>query len=76
MIKKIGLIFRKTVKLFEYKKNNERYWDEPKLYKQLITKVFLTAEALYLGYLLLFLIDNAMNHSIYINNVFCITEIN
>lgn len=32
VIKKFELIYTKVVKNFEYKKNNNRYWDEAKLY--------------------------------------------
>ena len=58
MIEKTGLTFRQAVELFEYGKNNEGYWNGPKLHKQVVTKALSIAEALYLGYSLLFLFDN------------------
>ena len=53
---------------FEYRKLNDGYWDGPKLHHQVITKTFPIAEALYPGYSLLFLFDNATSHSVYAQN--------
>ena len=76
MIEKIGLTFTEVVELFEYGKNNEKYWDGPKLHKQVVTKALPIAEALYPGYSLLFLFDNATSHSVYADNALYITGIN
>ena len=70
------MIFKEMVNLFEYRKNNEKYWDDSKLYKQVVTKAFSIAKAVYLKYLLLFLFDYTTSHSIYINNIFYTIEIN
>ena len=52
-MKKTRLIFRQAVELFEYGKNNKKYWYGPKFYKQLVTKALSSiAEVLYPGYLL------------------------
>ena len=76
VIEKTGLTFREVVKLFEYGKNKEAYWDESKLHKQVVIKAYSIAETLYLGYLPLFLFDNAISHSVYVDNTLCITGIN
>lgn len=58
------------------KKNNKRYWDGPKLYKQVVNKVLPIAKALYPGYSLLFLFDNATNYSVYVDNALYIGGMN
>ncbi len=75
-MEKTGLTFRETVELFEYGKNNEGYWDGPNLYKQVVNKALLIAEALYPGYSLLFLFDNATSHSVYTKNALCTKGMN
>lgn len=75
-MEKIGLIFKKVVKLFKYRKNNKEYWDRPKFYKQVITKTLPIAKAPYLGYSLLFLFDNVITHSVYADNALCIIGMN
>lgn len=47
MIEKVKLIFRKAVKLFKYERNNEKYWNDPKLYKQVVKKALPITKALY-----------------------------
>lgn len=64
------------VKLFEYGKNNKKYWDSPKLYKQVVTRALSIAEVLYLEYLFLFLFDNTISHSFYIDNALYTIGIN
>lgn len=61
---KTGLTVTKAVELFEYGKNNGEYWNGAKLHYQVVHKVLSIAEALYLGYSLLFLFDNATSHSV------------
>lgn len=46
VIEKSGFIITKTVKIFKYKKNNDKYWDKVKLYQQIVTKALLIAEIL------------------------------
>lgn len=60
-----GLSSKEAEEILEYGKNNEGYWDGVKLVKQLKEKALPIAEALYPGYSLLFLFDNATSHSIY-----------
>lgn len=65
VIQQTGLQEIEAVKIFEYGKNNDGYWDGAKLHKQVVNKALLIAEAFYPGYLLLFLFDNATSHSVY-----------
>lgn len=74
-MRKTGLTFKKTIKLFEYKKINKKYLNNSKLHKQVVIKVFLIAKVFYLEYLLLFLSNNAINYSIYANNALCTIRI-
>lgn len=55
----------KAIKMFEYEKNKNRYWDRAKLYKQI---ALLITEALYSKYSLLFLFNNVTSYSIYAKN--------
>lgn len=64
----MGLEVTKITKLFKYRKANKSYWNKSNFYKQIVNKILLIAEVLYLGYSYLFLFDNATNHTIYINN--------
>lgn len=64
------------MKIFEYRKNNNRYWDEAKLLWQAIKKTLLIAETLYLGYFILFIFDNITSHSVYTEDVLCAYKIN
>lgn len=50
VIKKSGLTIAKSVKIFEYKKNNDGYLNGAKLNQQVIDKIFSIDEVLYLGY--------------------------
>ena len=61
---------------FEYGKNNDGYWNGAKLYQQVINKALLIAEALYFGYSLLFLFDNATSHSMYTKDVLQVKNMN
>ena len=65
---KAGLTITEAIELFEYGKNNGGYWDGAKLHQQVVNKALPIAEALYPGYSLLFLFDNATSHSVYIDN--------
>ncbi len=76
MIQQIGLKTTEDVKIFEYGKNNDEYWDRAKLYKEVIEKALPIAKAFYLGYSLCFLLDNITNHSIYAKDVLQIKDMN
>ena len=65
VIDKTGLIVIKAVELFEYKKFNESYWNGLKFYKQVVNKLLPIAEVLYLGYLLLFFLNNATGYFVF-----------
>lgn len=66
-----GLAEREAVEIFEYGKNNDGYWDGPKLLKQVIEKAIPIADALYPGYSLLFMFDNATSHAVYAKDALC-----
>lgn len=76
VIEKTGLRYTKAVKVFEYGKNNDGYWDGTKLHQQVVNKALPIAEALYLSYSLLFLYNNATSHSIYAKNALQVKDIN
>lgn len=67
---KTELVEIKIVEIFEYKKNNDKYWDGAKLYKQVVNKVLLIAQVFYTEFSLFFLFDNITNYSIYFKDVF------
>ena len=69
-------MYIESVEIFEYGKNNDGYWDGAKLHQQVVNKALPIAEALYLGYSLLFLFDNATNHSVYIKDILYVKNIN
>ena len=54
-----GPVETEAVEIFEYRKNNDGYWDGAKLHNQVVNKALSIAQALYPGYSLLFLFDNA-----------------
>ena len=54
-----------TATYFEYGKIKEGYWTNKHLLEQIKAKALPIAEALYLGYELLFMFDNATIHAIY-----------
>ena len=72
----MGLHIIEAIEIFEYEKSNNGYWDRPKLYHQVVTKVLPIAEALYPGYSLLFLFNNTTSHFIYAQNALCTANIN
>lgn len=76
VVKKCGLVSTEVVEIFEYRKNNDRYWNKAKLYYQTMKKVLLIAEALYPGYSLFFLFDNVTSYSIYAKNILQVKDIN
>lgn len=66
-----GLRMNEVVKILEYGKNNDGYWDRAKLVWQMIDKVLLVAETLYSGYSILFIFDNATSHLVYAVDALC-----
>lgn len=76
IMKQMNLVVTEAVEVFEYGKNNERYWDGVKLHKQVVSKALLIAKALYSGYSLLFLFDNATSHSVYAKNALQVKDMN
>ncbi len=68
VVEKCGLLTKKAVEIFEYKKNNDGYWDWANLLHQVVTKVLPIAKILYSGYSHLFLFDNTTSHSVYTKN--------
>lgn len=68
MIQQTGLKFTKVAENFGYEKNNNGYWYEVKLHKQIVEKALPIAKAVYLRYLLCFLFDNTTSHSVYVKD--------
>lgn len=71
-----GLTHTEDVKIFEYGKNNNGYWDGAKLHQQVVNKALPIAEALYPGYSLLFLFDNATSHLVYAKDALQVHKMN
>ncbi len=65
IVKKCGLLTKEAVKIFEYRKNNDGYWDGANLHHEVVTKTLPIAEAFYPGYSLFFFFNNATSHSVY-----------
>ena len=64
------------MKIFEYGKNNNGYWDRAKLHNQVVNKALPMVQALYLGYLFLFLFDNATSYFLYSKDVLQMKDMN
>ncbi len=58
-------ISTEAVTYFDYGKTEEEYWTGEHLLDRIVKKALPIEEALYQGYKLLFLFDNATSHSIY-----------
>lgn len=55
---------------YEYRKNNDRYQNEVKLYYQVVNKILLIEKVLvFPGYLLFFLFDNMTSHLVYAKDI-------
>lgn len=76
VIIKSDFIMTKIKKIFEYRKNNDGYWDGIKLYQQVIIKTLSIAKTLYLGYLFGFLFDNITSYFVYTKDILQIVNIN
>lgn len=72
----MGLIFIKVVESFKYEKNNNRYQDGAKLYKQGVEKTLYITKAFYPRYLLYFLFDNSIGYFVYAKNAFQVKKMN
>lgn len=59
------LLKSKAIKIFEYEKKNNKYWNRAKLYQQVVKKTLPFVKALYPNYSLLFLFNNTTSHFIY-----------
>lgn len=66
----------KAGEIFEYEKNNNRYWNGAKLHQQVVYKALLIAKAFFLGYLFFYLFDNAKCHLVYTKDVLQVQDIN
>ena len=62
--------------ILEYGKNNDGYWDGAKLLRQVMEKALPITEALYPGYSILFMFDNATSHSVYAEDALCAYKMN
>ena len=76
IVKKCGLVSTEAVEIFEYRKNNDGYWDGAKLHHQVMKKALLIAKALYPKYFLLFIFNNATSHSVYAKNALQVKDPN
>lgn len=76
IVSRTGMTLTEAIEIFKYGKNHEGYWDGAKLYQQVVTKALPIAEALYPGYSLLFLFDNATSHSVYARDALCTQDMN
>lgn len=65
-----------AAEFFEYGKNNNGYWRGEHLLKQVVEKARPIGEALYPGYQLLFLFDNATSHLIFAADALQVDEMN
>ena len=65
-----------AVTYFEYRKMEERYWTGKHFLNQIQKKILSIGEALYPGYALLFMFDNATSHFIYAKNTFQVANMN
>lgn len=71
----LGIPFEAAV-YFEYGSGNEGYWTGDHLREQIAHKALPIAEALYPGYELLFMFDNATSHSVYAANALRVGSMN
>lgn len=67
---------REDITYFEYEKSEKGYWTEEHQLDQIVKKVLSIRKTLYSGYVLLFLFDNAISHSIYVQDVLQVAHIN
>lgn len=65
LVERCSLTETKTVEIFKFGKNNQRYWIGADLLKQVKNKVLPITQTLYQGYSLLFIFNNTTSCSIY-----------
>ncbi len=75
IVEKCGFLETEAVEMFEYGKNNDRYWDRAKLHKHVVSTALPIEETLYPEYSLLFLFDNTTTHSVYVKNILQVQDI-
>jgi hypothetical protein len=75
-MREYGLVSDEATEFFEFSRNNDGYWDGAKLLQQVVSKALPIAEALFPGYSLLFLFDNATSHSVYADDALHVTDMN
>lgn len=68
-------IFFKAITYIQYSKIEERYWIDKHLLNQIKNKALSITKALYPGYELLFIFDNATGYAIYTKNILQIVQI-
>lgn len=61
---------------FEYRSGNEGYWTGDHLLQQILEKALPIAEALYPGYELLFMFDNATSHAVFAKDALRVGSMN
>ena len=71
-----GLLEMEAIKIYENRKNNDGYWDGVKLHQQVVSKALPIAKALYPGYSLFYLFDNATSHAIYAKDALQVQNMN
>lgn len=64
------------LKIFNDRRNNNKYRNKAKLYKKIISKALPIVQALYSKYLLLFFFDNTISHSVDAKNKLQVQDIN
>lgn len=76
LVQVYGLTETEAVEIFEFGKNNGGYWTGADLLKQVKEKALPLARALYPGYSLCFLFDNATSHSVFAPDALDVKEMN
>ncbi len=64
------------VEIFDYEKNNKRYWKGKIFLKQVVEKGILIAQALYFEYQQLFFFTNVISHFVFAFDAFQLNKIN
>lgn len=71
----LGISFEAAI-YFKYKKIEKRYWTGEHLLDQIHNKALPIEKALYLGYELLFMFDNATSHTVYAKDALQVGNMN
>ena len=67
-------IFKEATKIFEYGQKDD-YWNEAKVVNQIWQKALPIAQALYPGYQIIFMFDNAKSHAVFAKKVLRVESI-